>query len=135
MKKVITILLSLLIAGAFISVSSAVSEQKTESSQFELKLQPAAKIQQITGVIKALNVIDKSIAVTKKMRKKSIEAVIKIDDTTKITKQNEKQTLSDLKVGDMVVVKYIKADGKNVAKSIAIKPSEPAKQTGKESSE
>jgi ribosomal protein S1 len=135
MKKVITILLCLLIAIAFISVSSAISEQKTESPQFEPKLQRAAKIQQITGVVKALNVIDKSIAVTKKMRKKSIEAVITIDDTTKIMKQDEKKTLSDLKVGDTVVAKYVKADGKNLAKSISIKQAEPTKKAEKESSE
>jgi ribosomal protein S1 len=135
MKKIITILLSLLIAVAFISVSSAIGEQKTESPQFELKLQPAAKIQQITGVVKSLNAIDKSMAVTKKMRKKTLEAVITINDSTKIMKQNEKKTFSDLKVGDTVVAKYVKVDGKNVAKSIAIKPAEPPKQAGKESSE
>ena len=34
----------------------------------------------------------------------------------------EKKALADVKVGDKVNVKYTTVDGKNVAKSIAIKP-------------
>ena len=66
-----------------------------------------------------------SITVAKKYKDKVLETVLTIHNETKISKNNEKMTLHDIKVGDKVVVKYTKVDGKNMAKSVTIKPAKP----------
>ena len=47
-----------------------------------------------------------------------------VNDKTKIMLDNETKSLADVKVGDKVKVKYTNADGKNTAKSVAIKSAE-----------
>ncbi|MDI6889858.1 MAG: hypothetical protein QMC83_02805 [Thermodesulfovibrionales bacterium] len=128
MKKIIIILLSVILAFTVSSISLAVEkeEELKVSVPPELsKLPTAAKVQQITGEVKAINISAQSILVTKKIRDKVVEAVIKVNDTTKIQKEKEQKTLSDIKVGDKVVVRYTKVDGKNIAKNIAIQPARP----------
>lgn len=125
-KNVITIILFVIFSLAINSASFAVEEKKTETTQpGVLKLPVAAKAQQITGGVSAVNTITHSITVTKKIRDKVVEAVITIDDKTKIMKEKENKSFADIKTGDKVVVKYTKIDGKNIAKSIAIKPVTP----------
>lgn len=126
MRKAISILLSVIFAFFMISLSLAAEEKKTESIPPKpLKLQTAAKVQQITGEVRALNPTAMSIIVTKKIRDKVLETVVTIDNETKILKEKEKKTFLDIKTGDKVVVKYTKVDGKNVAKNISIKPAKP----------
>lgn len=126
MRKAISILLSVIFAFFMISLSLAAEEKKTESIPPKpLKLQTAAKVQQITGEVRALNPTAMSIIVTKKIRDKILETVVTIDNETKILKEKEKKTFLDIKTGDKVVVKYTKVDGKNVAKNISIKPTKP----------
>lgn len=126
MKNVIIIILFVIFSLAINSASFAVEEKKTETTPpGVLKLPVAAKAQQITGGVSAVNTITHSITVTKKIRDKVVEAVITIDDKTKIMKEKENKSFADIKTGDKVVVKYTKIDGKNIAKSIAIKPATP----------
>jgi hypothetical protein len=123
MRKTMTILLSVIFAFVMSSLSLAVEEKKVES--IPPKLQTAAKVQQITGEVSAVNATAMSIIVTKKIRDKVMETVVTIDNETKILKKNEKKTFLDIKTGDKVVVKYAKVDGKNVAKNINIQPAKP----------
>ncbi len=126
MRKAISILLSVIFAFFMISLSLAVEEKKTESIPPKpLKLQTAAKVQQITGEVRAVNAVTNSITVTKKIRDTVVEAVVTIDDKTKIMKEKENKSFADIKIGDKVVVKYAKVDGKNVAKNINIQPAKP----------
>ena len=132
MRKARTILLSVIFAFIMSSLSLAVEEKKVESILPKpLKLQTAAEVQQITGEVSAVNALANSITVTKKIRDTVVEAVVTIDDKTKIMKEKENKSFADIKIGDKVVVKYAKVDGKNMAKSIAIKPEKqgnPAKK-------
>jgi ribosomal protein S1 len=126
MRKARTILLSVLFAFVMSSLSLAVEEKKVESMPPKpLKLQTAAKAQQITGEVSAVNALANSITVTKKIRDTVVEAVITIDDKTKIMKEKEDKSFADIKIGDKVVVKYANVDGKNVAKNINIQPARP----------
>ncbi len=126
MRKARTILLSVIFAFVMSSLSLAVEEKKVESMPPKpLKLQTAAKVQQITGEVSAVNTITNSITVTKKIRDTVVEAVVTIDDKTKIMKEKENKSFADIKIGDKVVVKYAKVDGKNVAKNINIQPAKP----------
>ncbi len=126
MRKAMTILLSVIFAFFMSSLSLAVEEKKVESIPPKpLKLQTAAKVQQITGEVSAVNTITNSITVTKKIRDTVVEAVVTIDDKTKIMKEKENKSFADIKIGDKVVVKYAKVDGKNVAKNINIQPAKP----------
>jgi ribosomal protein S1 len=56
--------------------------------------------------------------------KKDKETVVTVNDKTKIMMGKEKKTLADLKAGDKVKVRYTEVDGKNMAKSVAIKTAE-----------
>ena len=63
MRKAMTILLSVIFAFVMSSLSLAVEEGSMPPKP--LKLQTAAKAQQITGEISAVNAITNSITVTK----------------------------------------------------------------------
>jgi len=125
-KNIITLLLSVFFAFGIISTSFSMGKNNAEPpAQIEPSELPyAAKLQQITGEVKAVNSNNMSIIVTKKLKEKVIETVVMVDDKTKITENSDKKTFTNLKIGGMVVVKYTKADGKNIAKSIVIKPTE-----------
>jgi len=126
MKDTKTIILSVIFMFAMTLISYAASEKKTGTTPPEsLKLPVASKVQQITGDVKAVNTTVMSMTVAKKCKDKVLETVLTIHNETKISKNNEKKTLHDIKVGDKVVVKYIKVDGKNMAKSVTIKPAKP----------
>jgi len=138
MKNIITIILCILFIFAISSISFATGKEKAEPTTppVSSKLPYAAKVQQITGGVAAVNTITKSITVTKKIRDKVVEAVVTVNDKTEIMKEKEKKSFPDIKIGDQVVVKYTKVDGKNIAKNISIKPAKPEskeKETGKQS--
>ena len=127
MKNFITIIVSILFTFAISSIPFAIGEEKAVSTTLPVpsKLPYASKVRQITGGVSAVNTTTNSITVTKKIRDKVVEAVVTIDDKTEIMKEKKNKSFSDIKMGDKVVVKYTKVDGKNIAKSITIKPAEP----------
>ena len=127
MKNFITIIVSILFTFAISSIPFAIGEEKAVPTTLPApsKLPYASKVQQITGGVSAVNTTTNSITVTKKIMDKVVEAVVTIDDKTEIMKEKENKSFSDIKMGDKVVVKYTKVDGKNIAKSITIKPAEP----------
>ncbi|MDP2754852.1 MAG: hypothetical protein Q8P40_10760 [Nitrospirota bacterium] len=148
MKKAIAIIVSVLFLFALTSLSFAAEEKKTAPAPAEKKeaapvkaeeKKAPAKVKQLTGEVKAVDTKAMTITVTKKMKDKVVETVVTVDDKTNITCDKEKKALADVKVGDKVTVKYSEADGKNVAKSVAIKTeekkmekkAEPAKPTEK----
>ena len=131
MKKAVSIILALLFVFAITSVSLAV--EKKEAPATEEKAMPAekTKVKQVTGDVKAVDMKAKTITVTKMMKDKAQETVVTVDEKTKIIMDKEKKALADVKAGDKVTVKYTEVDGKNVAKSIAIKPAEKKAEPAK----
>lgn len=136
MKKAIALIVAVLFVFAVASISFAVEEKKAAPAPApaEKKAEPAKKapkVTQVTGEVKAVDAAAKTITVVKKVKDKAVETVVAVDDKTKITCGKEKKTLADVKAGDKVTVKYTEVDGKNVAKSVAIKPAAPAPEKKK----
>ena len=124
MKKVVSIVVALLFVFSITSLSFAVEGQKAMPVE-------KPKVKQVTGDVKTVDVKAKTITVTKMMKDKAQETVVTVDDKTKIMMDKEKKALADVKAGDKVTVKYTEVDGKNVAKSIAIKPAEKKAEPAK----
>src|SRR4030042_875550 len=121
MKKTIAIIVAVLFVFALTSISFAAEKKKAP-----------AKVKQVTGEVAAVDEKAMTITVSKKMKGKAVETVVTVDDKTKIMMGKEKKNLADVKAGDKVNVHYKEVDGKNVAKSVAIKPAEPVeKKAGK----
>ncbi len=74
------------------------------------------KLKHIAGEVAAY---DNSIK-TMTVRGKRIEILITLDDKTSIKAKRESRSASDIKVGDMVAVKYIESEGRNIARIIEI---------------
>lgn len=136
MKKAIAIFVTVLFVFAMASLSLATEEKKAAPAPMEQKAEPAKpaekpKVHQVTGDVKAVDMKAMTITVTKMMKGKAEEAMITVSDKTKIMMGKEKKALADVKTGDKVTVKYTEAEGKNMAKSVAIqepeKKAEPAK--------
>jgi Cu/Ag efflux protein CusF len=116
MKKILTVVLSLIFVFAVTSVSFA-AETKDAAPAPAVEQKEAAKPVQVTGEITAIDATAKTFTV--KGRKG--EVALSADDKTRVKAGKEAKTLADLKAGDKVTVKYTKADGKNMAKGIKIK--------------
>lgn len=94
-------------------------------------------VKQITGDVVTIDVAVKTLTV----KGKKAEVVITADDKTTVKMNKEKKTLSDIKVGDKVTLKYAEVEGKKIARSIEIKtattenkgaePAKPAKSAPK----
>ncbi|MBE0425925.1 MAG: hypothetical protein IBX72_04660 [Nitrospirae bacterium] len=117
MKKIIAVLLSLMFVFLIASLSLAIEEKKIVPPE----LPYAAGVKQITGEVRSVNLTDMSLTVTKKVGDKTVEVVVAVDERTKIKKDDMEKTFTAIKVGDQVVVKYLKIDRKQVAKNISIK--------------
>jgi tol-pal system protein YbgF len=102
--------------------TSKEAELARERIEGLLEKKTAIKVKQVTGEVKIIDIIDRTITIVKKIKGNIVEIVITVDDKTKITLAKEKRTLEDVKVGDKVTIKYTEDDGKNVAKSIIVKP-------------
>jgi Cu/Ag efflux protein CusF len=134
-KKVIAIFVSVIFVFAFASLSLAAEKASPAPAPMEKKAEPAAaekpKVHQVTGDVKAVDMKAMTITVTKMMKGKAEETMITVGDKTKVMMGKEKKALADVKAGDKVTVKYTEAEGKNMAKSVAIhapeKKAEPAK--------
>lgn len=125
MKRAISVVLALLFVFTITSVSIAAEEKAMPAEK--------PKIKQVTGDVKAVDTKVKTVTVTKMVKGKAEETTVTVDDKTKIMMDKEQKTLADVKVGDKVTVKYKEVEGKNIAKSIAIKPAEKKAQPTKPS--
>lgn len=124
MKGIKTFLLSVISVIVVASIALAAGEKKTGPVPSALPV--AAKVQQITGEVRAVNYSAMSITVARKCKDKVLDAVVAVDNKTRISKDNGKGTFDDIKTGDKVVVKYTEVKGRNIAQDISIKPSKPA---------
>ena len=119
MKKAIAIVLSVMFVFALTTVTFA-AEKKEAAAQAEKKMgrriMKAGRMS-IYGEVTAVDA--KANTVTVKSARK--EVTVSLDDKTSIKAGKEKKTLADLKAGDKVHVSYTEADGKSVAKRIALK--------------
>lgn len=128
-KKVIAIALLVAMAFALSVPGIAIAADKKEAAPAEKKeAAPAqekapAKVKQVTGEVTAIDAAAKTLTV----KGKAGEVALTADDKTTVKIGKEKKALADVKVGDKATVKYNEMDGKNVAKSIIVKPA-PAKQ-------
>lgn len=116
MKKILSVVLSLIFVFALTSASFA-EENKEAAATPAVEQKEAAKRVQVTGEIAVLDAAAKTFTV--KGRKGDV--TLSVDDKTKITAGRETKTLADLKAGEKVTVKYTESDGKNTAKSVKIK--------------
>jgi hypothetical protein len=116
-KKAIVIIVAVLFTFALASVSLAV-EKKTEMA----KPSEMPKVNHVIGKVKTVDTAAQTLTVAEKIKGKEKETVISVDNETSITMGKEKKTLADLKAGNDVLVKYTEVEGKNVAKSVAIRP-------------
>jgi|SRR5208337_1134789 len=83
-------------------------------------------VKQITGDVTTIDVAVKTLTI----KGKKAEVVITADDKTTVKINKEKKTLSDIKVGDKVTLKYAEIEGKKIARSIEIKPAKAEKKGG-----
>ncbi len=114
MKNIMVIIGAALLALTLISTSFA---------EWQLSEVPKAyEFLQITGEVKAVDRNAMAITVTKKIKDEVMAAVTTVDDETKITMDKQNKNFNDIKVGDTVIVKYSAVNGKNIAKSVVIKP-------------
>jgi len=113
-KNTMVIIIAVLFALTLISTSFA---------EWQLSEVPKAyEFLQITGEVKAVDRNAMAITVTKKIKDEVMAAVTTVDDKTKITMDKQNKDFDDIKVGDTVIVKYSAVNGKNIAKSVVIKP-------------
>lgn len=136
MRKTIAIIVVVLFAFAMSSLSFAVEEKKATPAPAAKKAEPAkpaeiAKVKYVSGVVKAADTAAQTITVIKKVKGKEEETVVTVDEKTSITMGKKKKELADVKVGSNVTVKYAEVEGKNVAKSISIKPVKKKATTAK----
>lgn len=82
------------------------------------------KIKQYTGEVVTIDATAKSLTV----KGKKAEIVFTADEKTTVKVGKEKKSLTDVKIGDKVVVKYSEVDGKNLVRSIEVKPEKTEKK-------
>jgi ribosomal protein S1 len=143
MKKALAIIIAALFVFALTSVSFAAEKKAAPAPVEKKEAAPAkaeekamekkapVKIKQVTGEVTAVDTTAMAITVSKKVKGKAVETVATVDDKTRIMMGKEKKTLADVKAGDKVTVHYKEVDGKNVAKSVAIKPAEAMEKKAK----
>jgi ribosomal protein S1 len=117
MKKTIAIVLSLILMFAFTAVTFAAGKKAAK-----------AKTATVTGEVTAVDATANTLTV----KGKKGEVTITVDDKTKLPKG---KTLADIKQGDNVTVKYSEVEGKNTAKSVAMKAAPMKKGEKKEKKE
>lgn len=136
MKKTIAIIVAVLFVFALTSISFAAEKkvtpvpmEKKEAApvKAEEKKAPEIKVMSVTGDVVAVDA--KAMTLTVKGKKGDI--ALSTNDKTTVKMGKEKKALADVKVGDKAKVKYTEVDGKNIAKSIAIKPAVTAVPTEK----
>ena len=122
MKKALAVILTSLFVFVLASLSFASEKEITPVRGMEKKA--TAKSKQMTGEVKEVDTKTMTLSVSKKSKGTTQVTMFSVNDKTKIMLDNETKALADVKVGDKVKVKYTNADGKNTAKSVAIKSAE-----------
>lgn len=97
---------------------AAPAEVKTEVPKVGEVMQPpaSAKVNQVTGEVAAIDALAKTL--TLKVKKGHLAIVA--DDKTMVKIGNKKMTLSDVKAGDKVTIKYAKVADKNKATTMLV---------------
>lgn len=139
MKKAIAIIVAVLFVFALTSISFA-AEKKAAPAPMEKKEASPAKVEEKKAPEKVMSVTGDVVAVDAKamtltVKGKKGDVALSTNDKTTVKMGKEKKALADVKVGDKAKVKYTEVDGKNIAKSIAIKPAVtavPAEKKAKE---
>jgi len=91
----------------------------TKAEKPEKSRKPAAAAtRRHVGTLKAVDSASGTLTVTEK----GGDAAVSVSDKTAVKKGKESLQLSDLKPGDEVTVVYVKQDGKDVARSVTVKP-------------
>ena len=128
MKKVITILMSVLFVFSVAGLSFAASQNADPAEKAAtktVKKKHIVKVKQVTGEVTAVDAKANTLTV----KAKKGEVALTTDEKTKVSIGKEKnKSLDDVKVGDKVTAKYTEADGKNVAKSVAVRVAPKAKK-------
>jgi glucose dehydrogenase len=126
-KKAIAIFVSVLFVFALASLSFAVEKKAaTAPAAVEKKEAAPVKAEEKAPVVKVKRISGEVVAVdatagTFTVKSKKQEVSLSTDDKTVVKKGLEKKALADVVAGDKVLVKYKEVDGKNVAKSVAVK--------------
>ncbi len=139
MKKAIAIIVAVLFVFALTSISFA-AEKKAAPAPVEKKEAAPVKAEEKKAPEKVMSVTGDVVAVDAKamtltVKGKKGDVALSTNDKTTVKMGKEKKALADVKVGDKVKVKYTEVDGKNIAKSVAIKPAvtaAPAEKKAKE---
>jgi Cu/Ag efflux protein CusF len=105
MRKLTLIIISLYLISAFYTTTLA-SEKSNPS-----------RIRQITGNVTAIDTKTNTIIV----KKKDKVVALRVKEKTKIIQCIKKTSITDIKVGDKVTVKYKQFNGENTARSIIIR--------------
>jgi Cu/Ag efflux protein CusF len=77
----------------------------------------SAQHRQITGTVTGIDIKNSTITVTKKSK----NVTLNINEKTTLTQCINNSSLTDIKIGDKVTVKYKENPDKNSAKSVTIK--------------
>ena len=118
MKKALAVIFAPLFVFVLASLSFAVEKE------IMLVKGDTAKTKQMTGEVKEVDTKTMTLSVSKKIKGNTQVTMFSVNEKTKIMLDDDTKSLADIKVGDKVKVKYTNADGKNIAKSVAIKSAE-----------
>lgn len=133
MRKALSLMLSLLCAGAFTAASVMAEEPAGGKAPMakpaaEGKATPMkkGKMTSVKGEITDVDTAGNNV----KVKEKDKELTINVTDKTMITAGKTKRSLADLKAGDKVVAKFTEEDGKMVARSIRVATAGKAEKKG-----
>ncbi len=112
MKKVLTSVVALHIVIVLAGLSFAAMGGGKAG---ELKIPKRA-----VGEVVVIDSQVKTITIGTKVNENIVPLVVVVDDNTSFAMGSEKKTFSDLKVGDIVMVKYLEVNGRNIAKLVFI---------------
>jgi Cu/Ag efflux protein CusF len=128
MKKAIAIIVSLLFVVSVAGLSFAAEKgMKEPAAEKMMEKKAPVKVKWLTGEVSAVD----AAAMTLTVKGRKAEVALTVNDKTKIMMGKEKKTLADVKVGEKVSTRYSEVEGKNVAKSIALKGEKKAEKKAK----
>lgn len=124
------IIASIFIMASFVAAFTNAPEQQDRGggTPEEPTLKKDRHARQVSGEVTAVDAAANTLTV--KGKKGNIS--LTIDDKTSVMVGKEKKSLADVKSGEDVTVKYIDHEGKNTAKSIAVKPAKAKSKASKD---
>lgn len=133
MRKILSVVMSLVMLFAFTAVSFAAEQEaapapaaKTEKMEKTHHARKAG-LHKISGEVAAVDATAGTITV----KHKKGDVTISVDAKTKVKAGKEKKSIEDVKAGEKVTVKYKEEDGKKVATAVYIKTAKAAKKVKK----